>query len=502
MLIAAGIINAAAVSADNAFTVDKAIFDINVTPGVNLPQTITLSSDPTANPLDVNVETDGLGQTRQGATMELAAADDTPFSARTYITNITPATFHIGPGKSVTINFSINVPANAAPGEKYAVMRIYSNPYGIGQGAAAVVAVDIPFILNVGGAVFKPAGQISGLTVTNAVTGAPLEIQSTLLNTGTVRIPAVTTINRQVIKDSSGNTVVAQTDYPVDSPSIVPSYERTITAHPGPANGLPVGDYSLVSSFLLADNTVLDSHTLKFSVTPPPTVTGPGGENLILPNMNPNSLVIANYDDKQQGADFYVDATDKAGVEVEVQGAAGFGAIIIGSYSSAPNVAIPFSAPVAQGGTGKSVFQFVDVRTPGFTQGTAFITVHYTPQQIAGFDPASLMLAYFNGSTWTLCSNITVNNTLGTVTGNCQVLALTGTVIGMGGNLLQAGKTTPTTGNNTSQKTTANGSNNAPITPAGTSVPWSLFGIIIGALVIVGLVVFVVLGQRKKRAGN
>lgn len=494
-LLAMGIFNAINVSADsnNAFTVDKATFQMNVTPGANLPETITLSSDPAADPLQVHVEADGLGQTRQGAVVELDAQDDTPFSARTYITNISPASFHIDPGTSETINFTFSVPSDAAQGEKYAVIRLYSDPYGTGQGAAAVVAVDIPVILNVGGITSKPTGQISSLAVTSAVTGAPLEIQSTLLNTGTGRIPADTTINRLVIQDSSGNTIIQQTDFPVNDPSILPGFERTITAHPGPASGLPIGNYSVISSFLLGDGTVLGSKTLTFAVTAPAAVTGPGGENLILTNMNPNSLVIANYDDSQQGANFYVDATAKAGVEVEVSGAAGYGAIIIGSYSATPVVPVAFNTPVSQGGTGENAVKYVDVRAPGFTQGNAHITVHYTSGEINGFDPDTAFLAYFSGNVWVKCSNITVDKSLNTVSGDVQVLQLAGTVFGMGADHVA-------TSTSSSSATTINSftSSNAAIGPGGTSVPWSTFAIVIGALVVVGLVVFVITGRRKK----
>ena len=113
-------INVMPVSANNAFTVDKAMFEMNVTPGADLPQTVTLSSDPTADPLDVNAEADGMGETNQGQ-IETDAQDDTPFSARTYIMNIKLSTST--PGTSVTIKFTINVPSNASPGEKYAVIR-------------------------------------------------------------------------------------------------------------------------------------------------------------------------------------------------------------------------------------------------------------------------------------------------------------------------------------------------------------------------------------------
>lgn len=491
-------INVMPVSANNAFTVDKAMFEMNVTPGADLPQTVTLSSDPTADPLDVNAEADGMGETNQGAIVELDAQDDTPFSARTYIMNITPATFHIDPGTSVTIKFTINVPSNASPGEKYAVIRIYSNPYGVGQGAAAIVAVDIPIILDVDGITSTPAGQISSLAVTSAVTGAPLEIQSTLLNTGTSRIPGETTINRLVITDSDGNIVVPQTDISVQDPSILPGFQRTVIASPGPAVGLPVGNYSLASSFLLGDGTVLDSQTQTFTVTPPPTVTGVGGENLLLENMNPNSLVTANYNDQQQGSNFYVDATTKAGVEVEVSGAAGSGAIIIGSYSSTPIVPVAFDAPVSQGGTGKSAIKYVDVRAPGFTQGTAHITVHYSADEISGFDPATLFPAYYSvsGNAWIKCDDITVDTTLDTVSGDVQVLQLTGTVFGIGADPLSSSSTVTTASN---KITGSNGENSPIMSSSGTGVPWYLFAVVIGAFLVIGLILLVVVGRRKKR---
>ncbi|MBN1368449.1 MAG: hypothetical protein JW967_11045 [Dehalococcoidales bacterium] len=496
VIIAAGFVNfnSTRVLADNAFTVEPAKIDYSddlfVTPGETLNKTITFTSDPTASIMDMNVVVKGLGQTRQGVTTELEPQDDTPFSARTYISNVTPATFRIEPGEQVKINFAINVPADATEGEKYALLSIFSNPYGTGQGAAAIIAIDIPIILKVGSTKHNPAGQIVNLAVTGAITGKPLEIQTTLLNTGITRIKGESVFNRVVVKDITGNTV-AQAEILLENPSLIPSFERTFIAHPGPATGLPAGEYIYESSIITGVATVIDTRTDKIIVTETPTTAF--GVNLVLPGMDPDSLVVVDYDFEEDGANFYVDAIEKAGVEVELRGAAGFGAVIIGRYSGDPGTGVPFSAPVTQGGTGKTAIKYVDVRAPGLTQGTAHVTVHYTPEEVKDFTLDRLILAYYNGTKW-IMPNLTRNIATGTISFDVQVLDLTGTVIGLGGDHTSDSSTN---GNSTNNPFTDEDTTGISSISSGTN--WGLVAGIIGGVAVFGIILIIIVRRNKSK---
>jgi hypothetical protein len=197
--------------------------------------------------------------------------------------------------------------------------------------------------------------------------------------------------------------------------------------------------------------------------------------------MEESSLLITNFKD---GETPQVDATDKADTEVVLSGASGSGSIIIGKYSGEPDSDVPFLNSISKGGTGKPSIKFVDVRVEGYTEGTALITVHYTDNEISNFNPDTLFLAYYSGNKWHRCASVSNSIDNHDISGEIPVYRLTGTLIGLGGDLLK------------------NASNGAPLAQSGgqtgTGIPWSLAGIVIVPIVVIGIAIFIIDRTRRR----
>lgn len=86
---------------------------------------------------------------------------------------------------------------------------------------------------------------------------------------------------------------------------------------------------------------------------------------------------------------------------------------------------------------GKKGAKWVDVKSYGFTAGTATITITYTDAEIAaaGLNENTLTLYYYNTgtNTWTALTGIVRDTVANTVTGQIDVTLLTGTYVSLAG---------------------------------------------------------------------
>jgi hypothetical protein len=461
----------------------KIIGDIlikDMSPGQTYVDPITVSS---VASLDMQVEACGLGQSTDGSIQYIKAQDDTsPYSGRSFISNIDETSFNLQPGVPQNINVTIAVPAGTSPGERYADIYLHSQPVGQGQ-VGVVVAANIPIIINVPGNTASPAGEITDLSVPESEAGTPIEIDTTFKNTGTTRIQAEDTV---VITDQFGK-VISQSETPVTAMSIIPTFSRLFAVTPqitNPSQSLVIGQYLVESKITLADGTLLDSKQISFNLTEATTETSPivlrqnvqSNANFLLPGMYSSSLVIANFNNQQTP---YVDATKQADTEVTLTGASGSGNIIVGKYNDIPNTSKQFSALTRDGGTGEKAIKYVDVRVNGFTQGTARIAVHFTDDEISNFNPNSLFLAYFDGNQWHKLDNMTVYNQADYMTGEVSISALSGTIIGLGGE--------------SSSNALVSQTSITPVSASSSGFNWMIAGIIIAGILVVGAIIIVVI---------
>ncbi len=473
MIFAAPVI-AVPASAAASLTVSNNIFIQDVQPGQTYLHKMTVTSG-ASGPMDIKVEAAGLGLSLNGGVQALSPQEDvSPYSARSFISDIDKPSFRLEPGTSEELQVTISIPVNASPGERYADIHIYSEP-GEGDGVSVIISANVPVIANIPGATPVKTGRITGLSVPQSEAGQPVEVDTTFQNTGTARIQVKNTVT---ITDASGK-IISQIETPLTQPSIIPTFSRMFAAMPaGLSVGLAPGQYLVESKVILDDATVLDTKSTSFDVIESSLKEnreqGTPDNNYLLPGMDPDSLVIAGFNNQETP---YVDAIAKADTEVTLIGSSGSGKIIIGKYSQKPQVSIQFSALPDDGGTGKRALKYIDVRVEGFSDGIARINVHYTDAEIEDIDPDSLFMSYFYGEKWENMQNMKVITADNMVVGEIPVSALNGTVIGLGSGL------------------TVSALNNFENTPAP-GISWSLAGAVIGGILVIGVIVIFVLRRK------
>ena len=468
------IVFASAASAAPGLSVEGALVNIAISPGQTYIHEMTITNS-AGNSLDISVEARGFGQTTDGSNIELTSeADSSPYSARQYITQIDNTSFHLEPGGSAVINATIQVPLDISSGTRYAIIYIHSLPTGEGN-VGYIVAADVPVILTTPGSTLQTTGEITDLTVPEPASGQPLKISTTFKNTGNYHYKVK---NQVIIATESGENISTSVS-PLTGSSIVPTYSRLFSITPilpDPAAGLTTGNYTAESKILLDDNTIIATKKVSFSITE--------GYQRIAGLCN-DSIVVTNFHDEEP---YIIDALAQADTKVELIGTGNVtGTVIIGEYCELPAVSVAFSDPIASGGTGKDAVKYVYVHQDGISQGTARITVRFTNAEVKDFDVNSLFLGYFDGSMWRKFSNMTVYSGAGTIVGDIPVSALTGTVIGLGGDpgdmkAHEGSNATSTPAPSTSQ-------------PQGTS--WPMIGGIIAGALILGLAIF--LSARRRR---
>ncbi|MFA5375479.1 MAG: hypothetical protein WC455_06975 [Dehalococcoidia bacterium] len=465
---------AATASAESGLSIIGALVNINIAPGETYIHEMTITNS-AGDPLEITVEARGFGQNTDGSNIELTAeADSSPYSARQYITHIDNPSFHLESGASAVVNATIQVPSDISSGTRYAIIYIHSLPTG-GGSVGYIVAADVPVILTVPGATLQTTGEITDLTVPEPESGQPLKILTAFKNTGNYHYK----IKNQVIIANESVANISTSTTAITASSILPTFSRLFSVTPilpDPAAGLAPGTYTAESKILLDDNTVLATRIISFTILP-------GYQRI--PGLCMDSIVVTNFHDEEP---YIIDALVQADTKVELIGTGRVtGTVIIGKYCELPEVSVAFHDSIAAGGTGKDAVKYVYVHTDGISQGTARITVRFTNAEVVDFDVNSLFLGYFDGSMWRKFSNMEVYSGAGTIVGDIPVSALSGTVIGLGGD----------TGDGKSHE-----GSNATATPApATSQPqgpnWPMIGGIIAGALILSLAIFLSARGRK-----
>ncbi|MFY9813662.1 MAG: hypothetical protein WCF70_10810 [Dehalococcoidales bacterium] len=249
------------VLADSGLQVSNPILVTDVSPGQTLTFKMTVSigtSDPTTN---IAVQVDGLAQSLDGTNGPAAAANDaSPYSARSFIT-VDSSSFQLQPGGSQDVTATIKIPQDVGAGGRYAMIQIATLPPA-GGSVSIASAVNVPIVLTVTGSQLVQTGKITALTTSQPVSGQPLDIFTTLQNTGNHHFKFK---NEVTVSDSKGK-VLGTIDTPLTSSSIVPAMSMQIEASFIPQSKLPSGIYSVASKVMLDDGTVLDTASSSFTV--------------------------------------------------------------------------------------------------------------------------------------------------------------------------------------------------------------------------------------------
>lgn len=263
--------------------VTGSLLDVTMPPGTTYAHTMKVTNG-FSYPLDIEVETRGLGQALDGSYIPLTSEEDlSPHTSLAYITNISKASFSLSPGASEVVEARLEVPDDAVPGTRYSCIYIHSEATGDGQVGVAVAAI-VPVVVKVPGSQPVMSGEITGLQISELVSGEPIQILTTFAATGTYHYKAR---NQVVIKNGTGDEV-SEASTEVTSSSIIPTFSHLFTSYSYPKDarkGIPPGAYVVESRVVLEDGTLLDSSTTSLSVPSwykPPVDEEPAGTNWAL----------------------------------------------------------------------------------------------------------------------------------------------------------------------------------------------------------------------------
>lgn len=252
------------VKAAPGLSVQGAVLDVTLSPGGTWTHTMTITNSADYS-LDMQAEARGFGQSLDGSTIALLPQDDSsPYSARTFISNIDKTSFLLDPGNSQQIQATIDVPADTAPGIRYAIIYIYSQP-GSGDGMGIVMATNILVIIRVPGSELVNSGEITSLELSDIASGEPIQVHTTFENSGNIHYKVK---NRVSITDEA-EQIISQSETALSSSSIIPGFSRLITTTLSPTEGtdnLPPGQYFVESRIALDDGTLLDTEETSFTI--------------------------------------------------------------------------------------------------------------------------------------------------------------------------------------------------------------------------------------------
>jgi hypothetical protein len=242
-----------------AIKVSGSVYTGSISPGSTGVHTMTISTQPDDNPMDLTVDVLGFGQNEQQSFSGLSPEKDTsPYSARTFIT-VSPQSFHLDPGGSQEVKATIAVPQDAGGGGRYAMITIRNAPVGNGS-TVIVTAISVPMLITLTGTTKTLTGTITDVSVADIIPGQPIRFTTALKNTGNFHYKVKNNVS---VTDSAGK-VVAEGGSGVSSRSLIPSFTANYEVNID--TPLPPGTYTATSKVTMEDGTVLDTKTAPFEV--------------------------------------------------------------------------------------------------------------------------------------------------------------------------------------------------------------------------------------------
>jgi len=237
-----------------------------VSPGTTyqFSMAVSIAADEPAS--DFAIEVLGFGQKGEGYYTPLTAVEDTSrYSARSFVT-VSSSLIHLDPGQRKTFNTTIKVPLDVVEGGRYAL--IYIHPAAATGGQSFTVALIVPVMLSVKGTSLTNTGAITKIEASEAVTGKPVVILTTLHNTGNQHFYGA--FVNVTVTDSTGKVVATVSTQP-SVYALIPGNDMTIKTS---LAELPLGTYT-VKSDAKVGTTLLATKTSSFTVSTPSAVQTP-----------------------------------------------------------------------------------------------------------------------------------------------------------------------------------------------------------------------------------
>ena len=493
-----------------SFSVVNNILNLSLNPGQSKTSVVSVVNESSSVPADLEVEVVGLGQGTDGSTIALAASQDTsPYSARTF-TNIDTTSMDLQPNASQNINVNVSVPANINTGEYYAGIYIYtqaSNQGNVGQ----ILASIVPIILTVPGFTLVNTGKITQATATQATTGQTIEIDTTLENTGNCRISEATDT---ITLNGSNNNQISQYTVQLSAPSILPTFSRTLKAY---FSSQSVGNYSATSVITTNNGTQLDSKTFDFAIAAASTATtgikatqitsfaptsGGSGASVTITGSNFTGTTAVQFGNTN-AVSYIVNSDSTITAIVPDLGTSNLATAII--------VQAPGGAAISNGNFSYTGSVSQSTTTPSTMP--APVISSFTPTSGASGTSITIIGSGFTGATgvqfgtgnsqpsFTVISdneiiavvpNLGTSNTMAAIT----VAAPGGTAISSG-NFSYISSNSEQNNSSTIVTTFINQTQGQ-----SNGISWAIVGIVIAPILIIGLIVFAIMGNRRRKESS
>ncbi len=246
------------VLANPGLRVERAVIVGEIFPGENAYWTVNVSTEPGDNPMRIQVDVMGFGQSSDGGVKELdSESDNSPYSAREFIT-VEPKEFYLEPGSSREITVGANVPS-MCQGGRYALVRIQGLSENSGD-IGVIQTVNVPLLLTLSGTELVREGRIKQI---NVVRNESIDLTIIFANTGNYHYKAQAHIT---VRDENRD-ILAEEESPLSRNSIIPGFEHEFNVILNPSRELSEGMYYAEVEIIREDGTVLDSVDEVFHVT-------------------------------------------------------------------------------------------------------------------------------------------------------------------------------------------------------------------------------------------
>jgi hypothetical protein len=407
-------------SGTGGLQVANALIDLQVKPGQVYVHRLGVSSGAEAPSMKITVEARGFGETERGEFLALPPEEDqSPYSARTFITSVSNPSFQLKPGESVPVDVTITVPNDIGTDTYYAMVYIHSEPISVGQGVANILAFSVPVVITPDGAQLNTIGKITSLAVDSVVAGKPIVIHTVVNNTGNrhYKIMGVAKIS-----DPSG-AMVTEIKLPLTTTSIIPTFSQVLKATYSAMDltePLQPGMYTADVQVFREDGGPIDQQQVQFEITKPFRP---------LPDIDDAHLLIACFEDEVPGV---IDARSKTGIELSFEGVGKVtGCVAIGLYTGEPSGTPRLSDEMEKGGLAKTGVKYYAIQTQGFPQqGTAHLSMSYRANELGEVQPNSLFLANRNPGYWQKLANLDNQTGAEKIRGSMPVITLADGIVG------------------------------------------------------------------------
>ncbi len=236
-----------------ALKVEGARIALDVEPGKTYTSPIGISISPEESAGIFAIDVMGFGQSSgDGSYTGLEpAADNSPYSARPFIT-IDKPTVSLKPGERADVTATISLPSGTQDGGRYAIILVHPAASTSGAPAAFATAVAIPVLLTVKGGTITETGEISAIEPATVEPGQSFQVITTFRNTGNYHYYGA--MNNVTIADEKGMFVATVKTEPF-SRAIIPG--QSVAFRNMISTGLPQGNYLMTYRIEKQDGKML-----------------------------------------------------------------------------------------------------------------------------------------------------------------------------------------------------------------------------------------------------